>query len=87
MRTVAWFALCTLLIAGCGSSKTNAQINDLKTQVDDLSHRVKVMEDDLLKADKQLIQQQQAMQQMHDQMRNMENYFDKIQAGQTAVPR
>ncbi len=87
MRTVAGVALCALLITGCGSAKTNAQINDLKTQVDDLTHRVKVLEDDLLKADKQLIQQQQALQQMHEQMRTIESYFDKMQAGQTAVPR
>jgi hypothetical protein len=48
---------------------------------------VKVLEDDLLKADKQLIQQQQAMQQMHEQLRTMETYFDKLQYGQTTVPR
>jgi len=81
MKTVMRVALCALLIAGCGS-KGDA---DLKSQVDDLTHRVKLLEDDLLKADKQLIQQQQAMQQMHEQMRDMQNYFDKLQYGQTTT--
>jgi outer membrane murein-binding lipoprotein Lpp len=85
MKTVARIALCALLISGCGAR--GSTINDLKAQVDDLNHRVKLLEDDLLKADKQLIQQQQAMQQMHEQLRDMENYFNKIQAGQTSVPR
>jgi outer membrane murein-binding lipoprotein Lpp len=82
MKTVIRVALCALLIAGCGSKAGEA---DLKAQVDDLTHRVKVLEDDLLKADKQLIQQQQAMQQMHEQMRDMQNYFDKMQYGQTTT--
>ncbi|HMC23202.1 MAG TPA: hypothetical protein VKL19_15220 [Thermoanaerobaculia bacterium] len=83
-KIVMGVALCALLIAGCGSRAGDA---DLKAQVDDLTHRVKLLEDDLLKADKQLIQQQQAMQQMHEQMKTMETYFDKLQYGQTTVPR
>jgi outer membrane murein-binding lipoprotein Lpp len=85
MKTVMRVALCALLIAGCGSKA--GEVADLKSQVNDLTHRVKVLEDDLLKADKQLIQQQQAMQQMHEQLRTMETYFDKLQYGQTTVPR
>ena len=85
MKTVMRVALCALLIAGCGSKV--GEVADLKAQVDDLTHRVKLLEDDLLKADKQLIQQQQALQQMHEQVRNMETYFDKLQYGQSAVPR
>jgi hypothetical protein len=30
-----------------------------------------------------MIQQQQAMQEMHDQMRTMQTYFDKLQYSQT----
>jgi outer membrane murein-binding lipoprotein Lpp len=81
MKTVMGVALCALLIAGCGAKGDT----DLKSQVDDLSHRVKLLEDDLLKADKQLIQQQQALQQMHEQVKNMENYFDKLQYSQTTT--
>ncbi len=84
MRTVVCLAVCMLLVIGCGGSKGKT-IDELKTQVDDLTHRVKLLEDDLLKADKQLIQQQQAMQQLHEEMRNMENYFNKLQAGQSSV--
>ncbi len=83
MKTVAYVALCVLLITGCGK-RTDS---DLRAQVDDLTHRVKVLEDDLLNANKKLIQHQQAMQQLHEEMRNIENYFNKIQAGQSSVPR
>jgi septal ring factor EnvC (AmiA/AmiB activator) len=86
MKTVIPFALCALLFVGCFKS-TSSQLTDLKAQVDDLSQRVKSLEDDRLKAEKQLIQQQQAMQAMHEQMRNMEDYFNKLQVGQTTVPR
>ncbi len=82
MRTVVSVAFCVLLITGCKT--TAGEVADLKAQVDDLSHRVKSLEDDRLKAEKQLIQQRQAMQLMHEQIRNIENYFDKMQAGQTA---
>ncbi len=85
MKTVARVALCVLLITGCG--KGTRGVDELRAQVDDLTHRVKVLEDDLLKANKQLIQHKQAMQQMHEEMQNINNYFDKIQAGQSSVPR
>jgi len=80
MKTVVRVALCALLIIGCGGAGSNS---DLKSQVEDLTRRVKFLEDDLLKADKQLIQQQQAMQQMHEQMRDMQTYFDKLQYNQS----
>jgi outer membrane murein-binding lipoprotein Lpp len=75
-------AVCVLLVTGCGGGKGKT-VEELKTQVDDLTQRVKSLEDDRLKAEKQLIQQQQAMQQMHEEMRNMENYFNKLQVGQS----
>ena len=84
MKTVLRVALCAALVLGCKSS--SSEVYDLKMQVDDLSKRVKYLEDDLLKADKQLIQQQQAMQDMHEKMRNIETYFDKVQAGQSSIP-
>jgi outer membrane murein-binding lipoprotein Lpp len=84
MRTVVCLALCALLIAGCGSGKGKS-IDELKTQVDELNRRVKSLEDDLLKANKQLIQQKQAMQLLHEEMKNIDNYFNKVQAGQSAL--
>ena len=83
MKTVIRIALCASLILGCGGAGSSS---DLKSQVEDLNRRVKFLEDDLLKADKQLIQQQQAMQQMHEQMRDMQAYFDKLQYSQS-VPK
>jgi len=82
MKTIVRVALCAALVLGCGLKGGDA---DLKAQVDDLNHRVKSLEDELLKTEKQQIQQQQAMQQMHDQMRDMANYFDKLQYGQTTT--
>ena len=83
MKTVLRVALCAVLILGCKSS--SSEMIDLKAQVDDLTHRVKYLEDDLMKADKQLIQQQQSMQEMHDQMRTMATYFDKLQYSQSTA--
>lgn len=83
MKTVLRVALCAVLILGCKSS--SSEMTDLKAQVDDLSHRVKSLEDELLKAEKQQIQQQQAVQQMHDQVRQMEIYFDKLQYQSTTT--
>jgi TolA-binding protein len=80
MKTIFRVALCAALLLGCKASSADA---DMKAQMDDLTHRVKYLEDDLMKADKQLIQQQQAMQTMHDQMREMQTYFDKLQYQQT----
>jgi TolA-binding protein len=82
MKTVLRVALCAVLILGCKSSAS--EMTDLKAQVDDLSKRVKYLEDDVMKADKQMIQQQQAMQEMHDQVRTMQGYFDKLQYQSTA---
>jgi chromosome segregation ATPase len=83
VKKVLWVALCAALILGCKSQ--SSEMVDLKAQVDDLTHRVKYLEDDLMKADKQMIQQQQAMQEMHDQMRTMQTYFDKLQYSQTTT--
>jgi len=83
MKTVLRVALCAVLILGCKSG--SSEMADLKTQVDDLSHRVKSLEDELLKAEKQQIQQEQALQKMHDQVRQMEVYFDKLQYQNTTA--
>lgn len=84
MKTIATVALCALLVTGCGKS-SKAEIYDLKMQVDDLTQRVKSLESQLQEANKQFIRQQQAMQAMHEEMRNIDNYFNKIQAGQSSV--
>ncbi|HKB81519.1 MAG TPA: hypothetical protein VKH35_17550 [Thermoanaerobaculia bacterium] len=81
MKKLVAAAFVALFLLACGGSQ--GKINDLKTQVDDLNHRIKTLEDDQLKADKQLIDQQQAMQQLHEQMRDLQTLFDKMQYGQS----
>jgi TolA-binding protein len=85
MKTVTRLALCALLLMSCSKS-ASSQLSDMKAQVDDLTLRVKSLEDDRLKAEKQLIQTQQAMQSMHEQLRNMEDYFNRLQVSQQATP-
>jgi TolA-binding protein len=83
MKTVTPLALCALLLFSCGKS-VSGQLGDMNAKVDDLAQRVKTLEDDRLKLEKQMIQQQQALQGMHEQMRNMEDYFNRLQVSQSA---
>ena len=84
MKIVARVALCLLLVAGC-SGNANQRVDELQSKVDALNARVKVLEDDLLAANKQMIQHEQAMQMMHDQMKDIQTDFDKIKFGQSSV--
>jgi outer membrane murein-binding lipoprotein Lpp len=81
MKNVARVALCVLLLAGCGSKALRA-VDELQGKVDALNARVKVLEDDLLAANKKMIQHEQAMQVMHERMKEIEGDFDKIKLGQ-----
>lgn len=86
MKAMVPLALCALLLAGCGKdAKTTAQMNDLQAKIDTLNQRVKTVEDDLLATKKELIQEQQARQQLSDKMRDMDNYFNKLQYAQTTT--
>ncbi len=81
MKTIAPLALCALLLLSCGKT-VSGQLSDMNAKVDDLAQRVKSLEDDRLKLEKQLIQSQQAVQAMREQMRNMEDYFNRLQVSQ-----
>jgi outer membrane murein-binding lipoprotein Lpp len=70
-----------IVLAGCGGDA--AKVEDLEKSNADLKTRVESLEKNLLDAQKQLIQQQQAMQVLNTRQREMENYFNKLQAGQT----
>jgi outer membrane murein-binding lipoprotein Lpp len=84
MKTLVPLTLCALLLAGCGKdAKTSARIDEMQVKIDTLSQRVKIVEDDLLAARKEVVQQQQAAQRVEERMRDMDNYFNKIQAAQT----
>ena len=70
-----------IVLAGCGGDAT--KVEDLEKSSADLKTRVESLEKQLLDAQKQLIQHQQAMQLLNTRQREMENYFNKLQAGQT----
>jgi len=54
-------------------------MDDLQKSNEDLVRRVKSLEDQLLETQKKQIQQDQAIQAMHEQLRDMENVVNKIQ--------
>lgn len=88
MKTLVPLGLCVLLLVGCGGdAKTTARMEEMQVKIDALNQRVKAVEDDLLSARKELVQQQQAMQKVDERMRDMDNYFNKIQAAQTTPSR
>ncbi len=75
-RTMA-ISLFLLLLAGCGGKATST-IDELQKSHDDLKARVKTLEDDLLQANKKLIQHDQALQAMHERLRQIESNVDKL---------
>jgi outer membrane murein-binding lipoprotein Lpp len=88
MRTLLPLALCAVLLVGCGKdAKTTARVDEMQAKVDALNQRVKALEDDVLAARKELVQEQQAMQRVNDRMRDMDNYFNKLQIAQTTTSR
>jgi outer membrane murein-binding lipoprotein Lpp len=88
MKTLVPLALCAVLLVGCGKdAKTSARIDEMQTKVEVLNQRVKTLEDDLLAARKELVQEQQEMQKVNDRMRDMDNYFNKLQVAQTTTSR
>ncbi len=88
MKTLLSVSLCAVLLVGCGGdTRTNARIDEMQVKIDVLNQRVKAVEDDLLAARKEIVQQQQAVQQMSDRMRDMDNYFNKLQVAQTTTSR
>ena len=78
-RTIA-VSLCLLLLFGCGG-KSATTVADLQKTNEDLAHRVKALEEDNIEMNKKLIQQQQALQAMHERLRDMENVVNKLQLG------
>ena len=68
-----------LLALGCGAdSKTTARLNDLQTRSDDLNQQVLKLEKRLDDAEKQLVQQQQALQVMNERLKTAETSIDKL---------
>ena len=78
MKRTIVVSLCLLLLLSCGG-KSASEVSDLQKTNEDLVRRVKALEDDNLEMNKKLIQQQQALQAMHDQLRDMEVVVQKLQ--------
>ena len=74
-------SLCLLMLVSCGGSGAGVTMDDLKKSNDDLTRRVKSLEEQLLESDKKLIQHQQALQVMHERLRDVETAIGKIQMG------
>lgn len=85
MKRIVAISFALLLLASCGGGKANARLDELQRSNEDLTRRVKALEDDLLQADKKLIQHDQALQAMHDRIRQMEDAVNKIQLSPTTV--
>ena len=82
MKRIIPLILCVVLLASCGGD-SSAQIADLEKKNADLAQRVKTLEENVLNAEKQLIAQQQVLQGINQRQREIENYFNKLQAGAT----
>jgi len=70
-----------LLFASCRGSVS--ALGDLQKSNEDLTRRVKALENQQLEADKQLIRHDQALHAMAERLREMENAVNKIQIGPT----
>ena len=85
MRLRTLVGIATLvLVAGCGG-KDAAQIADLEKKVNDLSARVKTLEEQQLAADKKTIQHQQALSILNQRLKEQETYIGKLQYGSSSV--
>jgi len=85
-RNVALSLSLVLLLTSCGGgAKVTARLDDLTSKNEELTRRVKNLEDELLAANKKLIQHEQALQQMHEQVRNMENIVNRLELRPTTV--
>jgi outer membrane murein-binding lipoprotein Lpp len=71
-------ALCVLLITGCAKT---GRLGDLEAKADDLAGRCKFLEDRLLTVEKKQIQEQQALQDMHQRLRDIEAKLQYRESG------
>jgi TolA-binding protein len=78
MKRTIVVSLCLLLLASCGG-KSSPEMTELQKTNADLVRRVKTLEDDNLEMNKKLIQHQQALEAMHERLRDMEVVVQKLQ--------
>ena len=78
MKRVTIISLCLLMLVSCGGSKGALSMDDLQKSNEDLVRRVKSLEDQLLETQKKQIQEDQAIQAMHEQVRDMGSIVDRL---------
>lgn len=78
---LSFLLLMLLLMAGCGGSKSLRAVDELQKKNDELTQRVKTLEDNLLASDKKQIQLQQAVQGMNERLRDIEGQIDQVRMG------
>ncbi len=79
-RTMAVSLCVFLMLASCGKG-ASTRLDDVEKSNEDLGRRVKALEDELLATDKKMIQHEQALRQMAERIRDMENIVNRIQMG------
>lgn len=77
------FLLLALLLTSCGGSRASRAVDDLQKKNDELTQRVKSLEDNLFAAEKKLIQMQQAIQGINERVRDMEGVIDQVRTGRS----
>ncbi len=85
MKKILLAVLCAVLLTTCGGNKAaNARLDELQSKNEQLTQRVRTLEDQLLDTQKQLIAQKQALQTITERQREMENYFDRLQVSRSS---
>jgi len=81
MKRTVLASLCLLLLLSCGGSGSGVTMDDLRKSNEDLTRRVKALEEQLLDTDKKIIQHQQALQAMHERLKEAETNISKLALG------
>ena len=78
---LSFLLLVLVLMVGCGGSKSLRAVDELQKKNDDLTQRVKTLEDNLLASEKKQIQLQQAVQGVNERLRDIEGQIDQVRMG------
>ena len=82
MKRVIAICLLFLFISGCGAGAAG-KVSDLERKNEQLTTRVKNLEDQLLAAEKKIISLESAIRATNTRMKDMEGYFMRMQVSQS----